>query len=184
MWGTSLVYHFTDEKIEAWRYEKTWPWLINWPLKEIELNIASPRTPCSFLVPNKQYLHMTNELDGDASAFVLKSIRWMFVYKAQLIFLPSWFVQKHFWLPWKLVLGVTSLCLLPLLIINAAALFPWSQIDLLYFLATRHIIWQLFTLICIFHLLSPHITCNNVNPRLLLGIWVAYYLLCSVSLPV
>ena len=88
MWGTSLVYHFTDEKIEAWRYEKTWPWLINWPVKEIELNIASPRTPCSFLVPNKQYLHMTNELDGDASAFVLKSIRWMFVYKAQLIF-PS-----------------------------------------------------------------------------------------------
>ena len=92
-------------------------------------------------------------------------------------------MQKHFWLPWKLVSGVTSLCLLPLLIINAAAPFPWSQIDLLYFLATRHIIWQLFTLICIFHLLSPHITCNNVNPRLLLGIWVAYYLLCSVSLP-
>ena len=32
---------------------------------------TSPITPCSFLVPNKWYLHMTDELDGEASAFVL-----------------------------------------------------------------------------------------------------------------
>lgn len=47
---------------------------------------------------------------------------------------------------------------------HAAAPFSWSQVHFLYFLAAGRIIWHLFTRICIFHLLSPHITHNSVNP--------------------
>lgn len=73
MWETSLSlgYHFTDEKIEAQRYEENWPKLTSWPVRELELSKNSLLIPRSFFILAKWYLQIHGELDGEASAFIL-----------------------------------------------------------------------------------------------------------------